>query len=132
MENLSSLLGGRTSTLLSLDGGEGKVRKGARISAFDQFAEACVKAEAEGMTIPELAEYVESLRDPATAPGTKNGKVKSLHAVGISKKGNHVYVQTPTPRDLEENFQSAFVFARKKDALSAVDARNCDLGTKIF
>lgn len=131
--SLSELLGEGTST-----------RMGARQKAFMQIDEEMVKALTEEHEVPAeeengesyLAGYQAALEEmrprlaglehglPKTGKKDKNGVVRVVHLVCISKSGNRIYFRDMGDQTLDvlkESFTSCYGFKSKKECLAYID-----------
>lgn len=151
MESFGAMKGKRNGSEISLSelmGEGGSTRVGARQKAFSQVdAEIAVVLE-EWSGDEENAIVVEALETlrtriaalehglPKVGKREKNGVVKVVHLVCISKSGNRIYVKDLGDGMLEalqESFVSAFGFKAKKEALAYVDSASMlGAGIKMF
>jgi hypothetical protein len=131
--SLSELLGEGTST-----------RLGPRKRAFQEFDAEVVKAIEEELN-EDVVEALEVLRGrvaalengaPKVGKKDKNGVVKVIHLVCISKSGNRIYFRDMGPDTLDvlkESFTGCYGFKAKKDALAYIDnASMLDNSIKMF
>ena len=127
------------SSLISEDAP--KQRVGGRQRAYNQFAEFCAKAIAEGWTIEQLAEYAEGQRDETKlATGNSKGTGgRGAYYVGVSDWGNRILVsghsllaEGHSLQDIKGDFVTLYQYGKKSEALDFVNSGENNTGALVF
>ena len=146
MESFAALKGKKNGSEVSLSEllGEKSTRIGARKKAYQEFDAEIARTLEEELN-DDVVEALEALRGrvaaledgpPKVGRKTKDGVVKVIHLVCISKSGNRIYVKDlgdGMMDTLKESFVSCYGFKSKKDSLAFVDnALMLDNSIKMF